>query len=222
MRFRTSTNSEDLEGFPCAGCYESHTGDPAKWDSVLEAIKETFSSIWLFRTFEERSYYGIDHKSVGMALLVHHNFPDEEANGVAITANPFDEAGLDPAFYVNVQAGGSAEVVHPPPGVTSDQFLYYFSVPNQPITYLTHTNLVSGNVLTVKQIHELGVALDAIHDRFSAAYGPAAGNTGFYAMDIEFKFDDDADKTKPATLYIKQARPYPGRGSDVVGSGVSP
>jgi hypothetical protein len=222
MRFRTSTNSEDLDGFPCAGCYESHTGDPAKWDSVLDAIKETFSSIWLFRTFEERSYYGIDHKSVGMALLVHHNFPDEEANGVAITANPFDEAGLDPAFYVNVQAGGSAEVVHPPPGVTSDQFLYYFSVPNQPITYLTHTNLVSGNVLTVKQIHELGVALDAIHDRFSAAYGPAAGNTGFYAMDIEFKFDDDADKTKPATLYIKQARPYPGRGSDVVGSGVSP
>jgi hypothetical protein len=222
MRFRTSTNSEDLDGFPCAGCYESHTGNPEKWDSVLEAIKETFSSIWLFRTFEERSYYGIDHKSVGMALLVHHNFPNEEANGVAITANPFDEAGLDPAFYVNVQAGGSAEVVHPPPGVTSDQFLYYFNVPNQPITYLTHTNLISGNVLTVKQIHELGVALDAIHDRFSAAYGPAAGNTGFYAMDIEFKFDDDADKTKPATLYIKQARPYPGRGSDVMGGGVAP
>jgi hypothetical protein len=222
MRFRTSTNSEDLEGFPCAGCYESHTGDPAKWDSVLEAIKETFSSIWLFRTFEERSYYGIDHKSVGMALLVHHNFPKEEANGVAITANPFDEAGLDPAFYVNVQAGGSAEVVHPPPGVTSDQFLYYFSVPNQPITYLSHTNLVSGNVLTVKQIHDLGVALDAIHERFSPAYGPAAGNTGFYAMDIEFKFDDEADPTKPATLYIKQARPYPGRSSDVAGGGVAP
>ena len=50
-------------------------------------------------------YHGIDHKSVGMALLVHHNFPDEEANGVAVTANPFDPAGLEPGFYVNVQYG---------------------------------------------------------------------------------------------------------------------
>jgi hypothetical protein len=30
MRFRSSTNAEDLAGFPCAGCYDSHTGDPAK------------------------------------------------------------------------------------------------------------------------------------------------------------------------------------------------
>jgi hypothetical protein len=215
MRFRTSTNSEDLDGFPCAGCYESHTGDPAKWTSVLDAIRKAYASAWLFRTFEERTYYGIDHASVGMALLVHHNFPDEEANGVAITANPFDASGLDPAFYVNVQAGGDAEVVHPPAGVTSDQFLYYFSEPNQPITYITHSNLVSSNVLTTTQAHQLGVALDAIHTRFSAAYGPAGGNTGYYAMDCEFKFDDDANPGQPATLYIKQARPYPGRGSDV-------
>ncbi len=215
MRFRTSTNSEDLDGFPCAGCYESHTGDPAKWPSVLDAIRQAYASAWLFRTFEERSYYGIDHTAVGMGLLVHHNFPNEEANGVAITANPFDDSGLDPAYYVNVQAGGDAEVVHPPPGVTSDQFLYYFSEPNQPITYITHSNLVTANVLSTTQAHQLGVALDAIHTRFSPAYGPASGNTGFYAMDCEFKFDNDADPTAPATLYIKQARPYPGRGADV-------
>lgn len=216
LRFRTSTNSEDLDGFPCAGCYESHTGDPSDWTDVLDAIRETYASTWLFRTFEERSYYGIDHKSVGMALLVHHNFPDEEANGVAVTANPFDSTGVDPAFYVNVQYGGDAEVVAPPPGVTSDQFLYYFKEPNQPTTYLTHSNLISAGqtVLTPLQVHQLGVALDAIHARFSPAYGPAAGNDGWYAMDIEFKFDDEADPTQPPALYIKQARPYPGRGDE--------
>jgi pyruvate,water dikinase len=106
MRFRSSTNSEDLDGFPCAGCYESHTGDPADWVDVLDAIRETWASIWLFRTFEERAYNGIDHTSVVMALLVHHNFPDEEANGVALTSNPFDPSGLQPGFYVNVQYGG--------------------------------------------------------------------------------------------------------------------
>ncbi len=214
LRFRTSTNSEDLDGFPCAGCYESHTGDPADQEALRQAIRETYASAWSFRTFEERSYYGIDHFSVGMALMVHTNYPDEEANGVAVTSNPYDPAGLDPALYVNVQTGGDAEVVAPPPGVKSDEFLYYFSQPNQPITFLTHSNLIAPNttVLSVTQTYALGKALSAIHDRFSAAYGPAAGNLGWYAMDVEFKFDDDDDPTQPPTLFIKQARPYPGRG----------
>ncbi len=216
IRFRTSTNSEDLDGFPCAGCYESHSGDPAVWKSVLDAVRGDYASTFLFRTFEERTYYSIDHKSVGMALIVHHNFPDEEANGVAITNNPFDPTGVQPAFYVNVQHGGDVEVVAPPPGTTSDQFLYFFSVPNQPVSYLTHSNLIPAGttVLSNAQIHQLGVALDAIHTRFSPAYGPASGNKGWYAMDIEFKFDDEAMPGQPAALYIKQARPYPGRGSD--------
>lgn len=211
VRFRTSTNSEDLDGFPCAGCYESHTGHMDDWADVLAAIRQTFASTWLFRTFEERSYYGVDHKSVGMALLVHRNFPDEEANGVAVTANPFDPLGVDPAFYVNVQYGGDNEVVHPAAGVTSDQLLYYFSQPNQPVTYLAHSNVVSANttVLSRAQLYRLGVALSAIHQRFSAAYGPASGNTGWYAMDVEFKFDNEDDPTKAPALYIKQARPYP-------------
>lgn len=215
MRFRTSTNSEDLDGFPCAGCYESQSGDPTNWDSVLDAVRGAWSSIWLFRTFEERSYYGIDHHSVGMALLVHHNFPAEEANGVAVTNNPFDVAGIEPAFYVNVQFGGDAEVVHPPPNVTSDSFLYFFGNPNQPVTFIAHSNLIPDGetVLTASQTHELGVALNAIHERFSAAYGPKAGVKDWYAMDVEFKFDDmDQPDGKPH-LYVKQARPYPGRGS---------
>ena len=110
---------------------------------MLEAIRETWASIWLFRTFEERELpRHRPHVASGMALLVHHNFPDEEANGVAVTANPFDPAGSSPGFYVNVQWGGDAEVVHPPPGVTSDQFLYYFDSPSQPTTYLAHSNLI--------------------------------------------------------------------------------
>jgi len=214
LRFRTSTNSEDLDGFPCAGCYESHTGDPSDWNSVLNALRQTYASAWLFRTFEERNYYSIGHKTVGMALLVHCNFPHEEANGVAVTCNPFDSTGVDPAFYINVQYGGDAEVVHPPAGVTTDEILYYFSEPNQPTNYLSHSNLVppGSTVLSAKQIYALGRALYSIHSRFSYAYGPGAGVTGFYAMDIEFKFDDDENPGEPPALYIKQARPYPGRG----------
>jgi hypothetical protein len=213
IRFRTSTNSEDLEGFPCAGCYESHTGDRSDWNDVLDAIRETWASIWLFRTFEERTYYKVDHSKVTMALLVHHSFPDEEANGVALTANPFDPSGLEPALYVNVQFGGDYEVVHPPAGVTSDEFIYSFYMAGQPITYLSRSNVLPDGqetVLTPSQIHDLGTALDTIHQLFSPAYGPAAGNTGWYAMDVEFKFDGASPDT--AALSVKQARPHPGRG----------
>ncbi|WP_437646320.1 PEP/pyruvate-binding domain-containing protein [Sorangium sp. So ce362] len=215
VRFRTSTNSEDLDGFPCAGCYDSNTGDPTDWEDVLDAIRKTYASAWKLRTFDERTYYGIDHRTIAMALLVHHNFPDEEANGVAITNNPFDTTGVQPAFYVNVQSGGDVEVVAPPAGVTNDAFLYFFGQPNQPITYMTHSSLMpeGQRVLTAAQVHQLGVALDAIHTRFSPAYGPAGGNNGWYAMDVEFKFDDDASPDEPPTLYVKQARPYPGRGA---------
>lgn len=210
LRFRSSSNSEDLAGFPCAGCYESHSGSVANQEDLLDAIRDVYADAWSFRTFEIRTYYGVAHNTVGMALLVTKNFPDEEANGVAISANPFVAGALDPAFYINVQKGGDVEVVAPPPGITSDQLVYYFDQPNQPVAYIAHSNLIPAGqtVLTTTQLHELGAALAAIRARFSPAYGPAAGNTGWYAMDCEFKFDDEAAPGQPPTLYIKQTRPY--------------
>jgi len=61
------------------------------------------------------------------------------------------------------------------------------------------------------RLDELATALEAIHRRFAPAYGPAAGNQGWYAMDVEFKFDAPYPGAEP-TLVIKQARPHPGRG----------
>jgi hypothetical protein len=213
MRFRSSTNAEDLDGFTGAGLYTSATGAPDDWNDVLDALREVWSSVWFFRAFEERSYRSIDHKAVGMALLVHHSFPEEEANGVALTANPFDPSGLEPGFYVNVQVREES-VVQPPAGITTDQFIYHYAISGQPIVYLTSSNLVADgqHVLDAGQVHELGQALDAIHRRFSPAYGPQAGNTGWYAMDIEFKFDDDLSPDGAPLLSVKQARPHPGRG----------
>jgi hypothetical protein len=129
MRFRTSTNSEDLDGFPCAGCYDSHTGDPADWNDVLDAIRETWASAWSFRTFEERSYYGIDHRTSAWRSWSTTTSPTRRPTASRSPNNPFDASGIDPAFYVNVQQGGDVEVVAPPPGVSSDQFLYYFTSP---------------------------------------------------------------------------------------------
>lgn len=214
VRFRSSTNAEDLDGFPCAGCYDSHTGDPSEFDgdqlaAALDAIKRTWATVWNLRTYEERRIHGMVHSDVCMALLVHTNFPNEEANGVAVTNNIFDTSGNAPAFYVNVQLGGEAEVVHPPPGITTDSFLYHFTFAGQPVIYYSHSNLIpeGETVLSTTQIHELGVALDRVHKRFASAYQTSP--SAWYGLEVDFKFDDEADPGGPPALYIKQARPYP-------------
>lgn len=207
VKFRSSTNAEDLEGFTGAGLYESWGGDPDDpTRPVLDAVRKTWSSLWAFRAFEEREYRRIDHSAVAMAILCNLSFVEEEANGVAITANLFDRAGLEPAFYVNAQAGEES-VVQPPAGVTSDQFIYYYQMPNQPIVFIAHSSLVpeGESVLTRAQTYELGTALQAVHDYFYDAYG--GDPEKFYAMDVEWKLDDISGEPR---IWIKQARPYPG------------
>ncbi len=204
MRFRSSTNAEDLDGFTGAGLYTSNSGDPADPTApVLDAVRKVWASIWNYRAFEERSYRSIDHAAVGMAMLVHRSFPDEEANGVALTNNPFNTSGLEPAFYINVQIGENS-VVQPAPGITTDQIIYYFDRPGQPAVFVARSNLVSGGgpVLSSAQLFELGQSLDAIRSYFAPAYA----TSDWWAMDVEFKFDGDPGE-EPA-LYIKQARPY--------------
>jgi pyruvate,water dikinase len=207
MRFRSSTNAEDLDGFTGAGLYTSVSGDAGDRQSVLDAVRQVWGSVWLFRAFEERSFRSIEHSQVGMALLVHRSFPSEDANGVALTNNPFDPSGIEPAFYVNVQIG-EFSVVHPPPGTVTESFLHYFDTQNRPVSYLSASNLVAPGerVLTPEQVGELGTALDAIRHFFSPAYAPSAGADPWWAMDVEFKFDAE-DGGAPA-LFVKQARPF--------------
>jgi hypothetical protein len=210
IRFRSSTNAEDLGQFTGAGLYNSETGKPAipgdERDSVAWAIKKVWSQVWNSRAYQERDYFSMAHLDVGMALLVHANFPEEEAQGVALTNNPFDASGLEPAFYVNGQVGNN-DVVTPERGTTADSYLQYFNSPGQPVVYTQHSTLVPAghSVLSEDQTQRLGIALDAIHKYFFSAYGSAGG---WYALEVDWKFDDKLSPGSPR-LFIKQARPYP-------------
>ena len=219
IRFRSSTNSEDLGAFTGAGLYNSETGDPAiagdAEDSVEWAVKKVWSEVWNPRAYEERNFYSMNHLDVGMGLLVHANFPEEEANGVAITNNPFDTTGLEPGFYVNAQVGGE-DVVTPDQGVLPDAYLQYFFSPGQPIVYIQHSTLLEEGetVLTGAQSYALGVQLDAIHSFFREAYG---ADGAWYALEVDWKLDDKYTPDEPI-FYVKQARPFPGWDSEVSGA----
>lgn len=212
IRFRSSTNSEDLGKFTGAGLYNSETGIPGiandQQDSVAWAMKKVWSQVWNPRAYEEREYFSMDHLEVGMALLVHANFPEEESQGVAITNNPFDTTGTLPAFFVNAQIGNN-DVVTPDLGVTPDAYLHYFFNPGQPIVYTQHSSLVpeGQSVLSAEESHRLGIALNAIHRYFASAYSQPGE---WYALEVDFKFDDKFNPGSPQ-LFVKQARPYPGR-----------
>jgi len=209
VRFRSSTNAEDLDGFTGAGLYVSATGDPYDHDDPVDvAVKTVWASVWRYKAFEEREYRGISHDNVGMALLVSPSFSNERCNGVAITNNLFSADGSEPGMVVNVQKG-DISIVLPPQGVSSDYFIYYWYYPGQPWTYLSHSSLVNPDttVMTRSQAYQLGVAMDAIQTFFRPIYE----HTGsFYGMDIEFKVDQP-DGEEPQ-VFIKQARPHPGWG----------
>ena len=211
MRFRSSTNAEDLNGFSGAGLYDSESGeldDPLA--PVLDAVRKVWSSLWRFRAFEERAYVRIDHHQAMMAILVIPTYVDETANGVAITANLFDPGpGGEDAFYVNAQLG-EASVVAPDPGVRSDQFLYFFFHNGQPATYFTRSSLVPAGttVLTRRELFELGTQLDLVRRHFASLY-PRPDGYAQLPMDVEWKRVGSGRQTR---IEIKQARPHPGRG----------
>ncbi len=104
LRFRSSTNVEDSELFSGAGLYDSFSGcladeldddaqgpslcDPARTEErgVFLAIRKVFASFYNLNAVLARLRHGVAEDQVGMALLVHHSFPDETelANGVAV------------------------------------------------------------------------------------------------------------------------------------------
>ena len=137
------------------------------WRRPALAIKQTWATVWSFRTFEERAFHSIDHNVGGHGAAGPPQLPGRRGQRRGGDRQPVRRDGLNsPGFYVNVQAGGDAEVVAPPAGVKSDEFSIYFSQPNQPIIWLTHSNLVAPNttVLDSTQTYQLGRALDAIHN----------------------------------------------------------
>lgn len=126
LRFRSSSNAEDIEGFNGAGLYESFTGfldvaaRPAsdRTKTVARAIARVWGSFWSFEAFEERRVERIDPLSAAMAVLVHPRFDDElerATGGCTFTLAPPGGPDVE-RLEVNIQAGDQS-VANPDPRV---------------------------------------------------------------------------------------------------------
>ena len=203
VRFRSSTNVEDLPDFSGAGLYTSAGADLVDGPQAVEnAMKVVWASAWNQQAFIERDFYRVDHARVRMGLLVHPSMPDEMANGVAVTINEF--ADNRPAFYINAQLG-EVSVTNPTGLAVPEQLLYYTWYEEPEYEIITRSSLVARvpdwptwpAVLSEAELESLAEYLTAIHNHFKADAGPDPE----FAMDVEWKL------APGRVIVIKQARP---------------
>jgi hypothetical protein len=198
VKMRSSTNAEDLPGFSGAGLYDSVAAYANGSKAAADRIRQVWASVWNWRAFEERSWWGVDHLAVRMGVAVMRSFPDEAANGVLITQNIADPfiAGM----YVNLQAGETS-VTNPPNGEVAEVFVIVPSPQGVQVARQRFSSLSPGEpILSPQEVWDLFLAAYKVQEHFAPLYqqSPAA-----MALDLEFKFENP-----DRALFIKQVRPY--------------
>ncbi len=198
LRYRSSTNNEDLPGFSGAGLYDSKTQHPdeTEEDGIAKSLKQVYASLWNFRAFTEREFYRVDHLAAAMGVLVHPNYSDELANGVAVSFDPIRMRYGN--YYVNSQLGEDL-VTNPDAHSAPEEILLHQG--GEYTVLATSNQMQQGQLLmSDAQMDQLRRHLELIHDEFAELYGVEADEP--FAMEIEFKITSDD------VLSIKQARPW--------------
>ncbi len=224
IRFRSSTNVEDSEQFSGAGLYDSYSGcplddtddddvgpsrcDPSENDErgVFRALRRVYASFYNDNAFIERLRHRVDESSVGMAVLVHHSFPDETelANGVAtLRVGSADAPELVPSAGELVTQAGAVSVSNPEGNARPEVVAFTQSTGGQPSFDVARQSSLVALGGTVLQWPDEYQKLFNLLTTASLEYARAKpGRTGF-VLDFEYK------KISPGRLILKQIREVP-------------
>lgn len=202
IRCRSSTNNEDLPGFNGAGLYESFTHRPDE-GHLSKSVKQVFASLWRFLAYEHREFYRVDHFQAAMGVLMHPNYDDEIANGVAVSRHDYGDIAIHP-YYANVQVGENL-ITNPDLSSRPEELLLSYEtqmsrgISPVPIRF-SASNLVplGEHILSDSDGQRIARYLDRIVRHFRRLYDAPSD----FAMEIEFKVTVDDE------LAIKQARPW--------------
>ena len=199
IRFRSSTNNEDLPGFSGAGLYDSKTFRPEE-THIYKTVLEIYASLWNFRAFDERQFYKIDHMKAAMGVLVHPSFSNELANGVAVTTDPLYQTRN--TYYLNTQIGEDLVTNPNARSIPEEVLLNADKSGSESYTLIKSSNQIENGelIMSIDQLNELRTYLTTIRDKFRSLYN--ISSTEEFIIEIEFKV------TSNNHLAIKQARPW--------------
>ena len=221
LRFRSSTNVEDSEDFTGAGLYDSYSGcllddldgdeagpsacDPDETNErgVFRAIQKVYASFYNENAFLERLRRGVKENEVGMAVLVHHSYPDpdELANGVIVlhASRAFGDLG----FYGEmVTQLGAVSVTNPDSAARPERVSFSSSGNFRSVDLRESSSLVplGGYVMNWETDYR---ELIRLLERVTQGYGKLFPSLTEYSLDLEFK------RIRPGRLEIKQVRRLP-------------
>ena len=226
IRFRSSTNVEDAEKFTGAGLYNSYSGcladdldgdesGPCICDAnksnergVFRAIRKVFASFYNDNAFLERLRRDVNEAEAGMALLVHHSFPDEFelANGVAT----MEKKQSPPHWDIElVTQKGATPVTNPEEGALPEEVsVYADSGGGMAMTLIRQSNLVIlGETVMEWQndYNDLTSLLVVAAERFEEVTGKTE-----YILDFEYKKVAPGGAAIPSGgVVVKQIREIP-------------
>lgn len=223
IRFRSSTNVEDTELFTGAGLYDSYSGcladeldgdslgpsqcDPAEplERGVFRALRKVYASFYNENAFIERRRFDIREADVGMAVLVHHSYPDEfeMANGVATLEIARTNGSRTVAARLVTQTG-AVSVTNPDAGLSPEIVdAGYTNAPGAAVLAVTQfSGLVTNNSPVLVWETEYRALLGLL-DAAALAYEDYFTSPESLTLDFEYK------KEAPGNLSVKQMRRIP-------------
>lgn len=190
-------NAEDFAGFNGAGLYRSIKLQANAADAdITDALRKVWASVWLQAAFEERTWYGVDHTAVAMAVLVQPYVDGARANGVAISANPFAE--FRPGVLINVQASDGSVTGAAGNEIPEQHLVYTFTKHVDAELLSKSSRMPEGKTILDKSLLTgLSTQVVRLHKHFMRPWGNRAN-----AVDVEFLVMQDG------RIIILQARPY--------------
>lgn len=182
---------------------ENIEGDLTEEKPVADALRKVWASLWTERAFDERAYYGIDHRLVYMGLAVNASFVLERANAVAVTHAGTSSAGLPVRLVSQV---GDEEVVAPADPTSVPELLTFAVTSTGGVAELRRlvgsSRVPEGEaVWPAPALEALARAVRDVQLHFEQEVYPSIRPL---RLDLELKH------TRDGRVSIKQARPFVG------------
>lgn len=163
---------------------------------LSDALRRVWRSLWNSRAFEEREWYGIDHRLASMGIAVHPAAWGEEAEAVAVTHLP----GGDLPLYRVVTQVNELGVVRPiDPRAVAEVLVFERdgALAVDP-RILVESNRGAGPLWPEDRLAVLRDLLFQVQDHFAPLYPNLSPAT----------FDVEVDQLRDGSVLVKQVRPY--------------